>query len=673
MESIKFRRILGLDILPGESPQSSRDPRFAYLVLVDGEVRERGEERLSRILKLAEEFRIDAIAIDNVYELACSREGLADLLRRLRHVPKLVQVTMVAGKTYPLDSLAESLGLARGKLNPLQAAEVSAKLAYLGVGSELLLFEEETRIIVSKGRSPAQGGMSLERYKRNVESLVLNKTREIRSSLERLGVDYDVFVSRGKYGVERSVFIVYAPRTRLYGVVKPFQDRDLQVEIEPVIRSKPVFIPLSSPSRRRTAVSRYLIVGVDPGISTGIAALTLKGDLLMLTSGKELGRGQVIRMIAEHGVAVLIATDVNPAPLYVKKLAAMLNAELFVPPHSLSVEEKRALVSEYVEKLSIPLKIRDSHQRDALAAALYALRKFSAKFMEVREKIGRLGLDIPEEEVDALVVRGIPVWEAIRAVSREYYLPTVRERPLESRDEVGYLRKLSEELNERIVKLVKRIRSLEKEKEELLEKLSTVETQLWRVLKIQSAEARRDRIVESLQKELSRATAENARLRESLEELDRDVKRLRVLLSRAARGELVLAPRFRRLPEKLEGDVAREGVIVLGVLQPNDYERLLEFTARKDVRVILCEQNFSEYYAEMMACRDVALLRLSEVKPLDVIGDVYIFEKKSLEEAASRKLEELEVRSEKLLKDSLRRIMEEYRAERLRRLRLKTS
>lgn len=127
-----FKKIIGADLLPGESPISSREPHFAYVVMVDGTIKEKGAVSLSELLAIAQRTRADAIAVDNVYELAPSLEELQRMLNSLTHTPKLVQVTMIGGKMYQLSSLAASLGLSGGKLSPEQAAEACAQLCFMG-------------------------------------------------------------------------------------------------------------------------------------------------------------------------------------------------------------------------------------------------------------------------------------------------------------------------------------------------------------------------------------------------------------------------------------------------------------------------------------------------------------------------------------------------------------
>ncbi|RLE87026.1 MAG: hypothetical protein DRJ67_05785 [Thermoprotei archaeon] len=383
-----------------------------------------------------------------------------------------------------------------------------------------------------------------------------------------------------------------------------------------------------------------------------------------------MGRGQVARMLTERGIPIVVASDVSPPPLYVRKLAAALNASLLTPPRSLTVEEKRELVNKYLEGLEIPLRVRDAHQRDALAAALYAYRRLSPKFAEVREKIRKLGLDVPEEEVEALVIKGMAIWDAIRAVSRKYYLPVVRRRAVEQRGEVEDKR-LHEELYNRVLTLSRRVKELEADKRELLGKLRVLEDQLQRILKAQSFEARRGRLVETLQSRLKRALDESERLRAELEELKDRVRRLGDVVQQAAVGDVILAPRVGSITD-LRDVAPPGGIIVVGALQPGEYEALLEAVSKLRPRAIICEQGFDSRYAEILACRDVALLKVSEVEPLDRIGDVYVYRRSELEEAIKRRLSELEEVSGTRLRESLRRIIEEYRAERLRRLRLRT-
>lgn len=658
-----FRKIIGLDLLPGESPQATHDLHLAYVLMVEGEVRERGTANLHEILSIIEKERIEVIAIDNIYEIAPSLSEIQSLLGSLSSPPRLVQVTMIGGKSYPLSSLAASLGLGNGKLSPSQAAEIAAKLCYMGIGSELQLFEQgETRIIISKGRTPAQGGMSVERFRRNIESRISNKTKEIQKLLKDRGIDFDLFITKGAYGVERSVFIVYTPRERLYGVVKPIKDHDLQVAIEPVARREPSFAPLGIPATKHRKARQYLIVGVDPGISTGVAAITLDGKLKLLLSGRELGRGQVIRALLEVGTPLVVSTDVTPPPGYARKLATMLNAVLVAPPRTLTIEDKRQLVSHFSASLPRYLKVRDSHQRDALAAAIFALRQLQPKLNEAKEKIERLGLGIPVEEVEALIIKGASVWDAIRQISRNVLIPSQKvsiDKYFEQ-----YRSQNVEIISEKVTELYNKVKKLEREKESLIAKLKEVETQLERLLQLQSFEVRRNKEVETLRNRLDKIIKDFDLLREQVEFFKNQNEKFKSYLLKAATGQVVIAPRLGS-PSAAFDLIYPCDIVVFGALTSLDSQHLREICRRLRIRAIISEQDFPKQLAEELACDDIAVLSLNDIKPLDVIDTVYLFNREDLENIINQKLKELEESSKKYVKKLVKNIIDNYRTDRL--------
>jgi predicted RNase H-like nuclease (RuvC/YqgF family) len=659
-----FKKIIGADLLPGESPISSREPHFAYVVMVDGTIKEKGAVSLSELLAIAQRTRADAIAVDNVYELAPSLEELQRMLNSLTHTPKLVQVTMIGGKMYQLSSLAASLGLSGGKLSPEQAAETCAQLCFMGVGSELVLFESnETRVIVSKGRQPVQGGMSVERYRRNIESRILIKTKEIKNILDSKKIDYDMFITKSSYGLERSVFIVYAPRDELFGVIKPIHDHDIQVRVELVEKREPTFNPLASRPRKTRKITVHLIVGVDPGVTTGIAAVTLDGELRLLISGKELGRGQVVRILSEVGSPVVVATDTSPPPEYVKKLATMLNATLVAPQRPLTVEEKRRLVSDFMGATPQNFKVKDAHQRDALAAAINAYLQLRPKLIEAREKVYRLGLDIPLEDVEALVAKGSAIWDAIRQVSRTCLVPGHEQLAPKavSKTETFYLENLLDRLND----AYKRIQKLENEKESLIEKIKLLEEQYNRILNIQNYELKKDKEIESLKIKIDMLLKENNLLEEELNKIKNRLNVIENLIAKAASGEFVFVPRVGSLDPA--SDLSRTGgVVVVGALRPDDLKHLREIRNKFKLKALICEQIPSGAFAADLASFDIALLSFDEIRPVDRVRDVYVFKRVELEKAIVEKLQKLEKESHERTRKTFKDIVESYRIDRAR-------
>ena len=110
----------------------------------------------------------------------------------------------------------------------------------------------------------------------------------------------------------------------------------------------------------------------------------------------------MIEWIAARGRPLLVATDVFPTPGSVEKVKRAFNAVLFSPGGDIPAEEKIALGKEFGYK--------NDHERDALAAAMSAFKKYRNKFLQVEKKVPS---EIDPDEVKALVVRGYSIENAI--------------------------------------------------------------------------------------------------------------------------------------------------------------------------------------------------------------------------------------------------------------------
>lgn len=111
-----------------------------------------------------------------------------------------------------------------------------------------------------------------------------------------------------------------------------------------------------------------MIVGIDPGITTGIAILDFNGNIIATLKKRDMKKSDIIKFISKYGKVVLVASDVNPMPKKVSGLARSLNCRTYFPETPLSNEEKFEIVREY--------KIESEHERDALVAAIKALKYY---------------------------------------------------------------------------------------------------------------------------------------------------------------------------------------------------------------------------------------------------------------------------------------------------------
>ncbi len=200
---------------------------------------------------------------------------------------------------------------------------------------------------------------------------------------------------------------------------------------------------------------KHLIFGVDPGTTTAVAAVDLKGGLVGVTSGKEMGLSSAIEYIVSMGHPSVIACDVRPGPEFVSRIASNFGVTFYVPEKSLTVQEKLELTREY--------DVSDAHQRDALAAALHAFSQFRNKM----QKIESLGLG---EDVKHFVLQGKSISRACQSLEED---PEDEEREVEAQPH----REPSEE-EKQIRSLEKRVRVLSNEASERDETIQVLKEKL---------------------------------------------------------------------------------------------------------------------------------------------------------------------------------------------------
>lgn len=440
-----------------------------------------------KLIRMIRERQPDMVAMDNVHELASERTELVQMLRRLPVSTRLVQVTG-GDKPEALTRLARWNGISFNRLNPLEEAEASARLAARGVGAVISAFEDRTWIKVSRRRSPGRGGWSQNRYSRKIHGAVKGLAREVEKQLREAGLDFTSRAVEGLGGFTRAEFVVDAPRENIH--INTGYYCDAQVRIAGIERPKLQFKPLL---QRRG----YIIVGLDPGTTTGIAVLNLRGELIDLVSAREMSSSDVIEWIAARGRPLIVATDVFPTPGAVEKVKRSFNAVLYSPGMDVPAEEKIALAREYGYK--------NDHERDALAAASSAFKKYKNKFMQLDKKVPT---EIDPDEVKALVVKGYSIENAISELA-ERPMPLEKEEPRTEVAEVEApgveaLRVQSQQLSEQIRTLRSYVDDLKAELIEKDEALAGTKAKMERLKDKSSREVKRDHEIKIRDKEIER-------------------------------------------------------------------------------------------------------------------------------------------------------------------------
>jgi predicted RNase H-like nuclease (RuvC/YqgF family) len=462
-----------------------RVPKYSVVVLRDGVVYKEVENvPLYKVIRLILEYRADILAVDNLNEIV---ESPRDIAKLSKLIPPWCRVVEVAGVEQRLVEVARKFNIESPHLTPLQAARVCAYAALNGIGREVKLYVDRTYVVVSKGRTPIQGGSSSERFKRSIRACVLRVVKEVKETLEKNGLDYDLLVKKSKGGLEKGLFVVYASLERVREVISPLRSRNVKITVKPVLTSIPV---------TEESSSRLVILGVDPGTTIGIAVLDFTGKPLLVASGKVPDREQVVGEVLRFGKPVIIAVDTSKPPEFAKKLASKLGAILYTPEYDLTVEEKQKLSSEYSTLYTID--IPDSHARDALAGAIKAYRSFKPLIEEVESKTRGLR-GVVREKIIVEVLRG----KSLVEVLDEYFMRELS-RDFKLRQKTPLIVKSNERVKEDLDKLHSRIVELESIVKKLEEELKI-----------------RDKLIEELQIELKAV-----KKRDLSEECERRVQNL---------------------------------------------------------------------------------------------------------------------------------------------------
>jgi uncharacterized protein len=651
--------IYGIDIARGSS-RARELPRYALAILKDGEVSHQSMLRRQKIFNMVQKDRPEIIAVDNIFELAADRSELLSLMERLPDGVKLVQVT---GGLHPeqLIRIARKHGFSFDPANPAEEAEACARLADMGVGCEVSLFEDITKIKVSRARSLGRGGWSQNRYRRKVHGSVLQRSREIENVLKDLsrekGIRFEAVNVKGFGGYVRSEFTVYAKRGEI--PISSMASNDAQVIIRSVERDKIRYIPLKQKFERR----KFTIVGIDPGTTVGIAILSLDGDLLYLKSFRGITPDEVVKLIAEYGKPTVIASDVTPMPGSVEKIRRSFNAVPASPGIEISAEEKIALGKTF--------GYSNDHERDALTAALLTYRSYKNIFTRI-EKKAPVGADL--ELIKFYVIRGDSIETAIEKVQGGIHeKPRTKESPEKPEERIVdesllKMREIIQRQGEQIQNMHEYLEELKGELHVKNRKISKLESRLNNFKKEAYSEIRKskeirikDETIESLKKELSNKN-------KTVKELRRRSNKLRKIQKMEIRGEgtpvkVIAAFTKESIAETKDKYGLKEGDIVFLENPSGGGAATAQILVEARVQAVLIPEDISHAAAETFFKGNVPLLR--DI-PLERAEDFAMADPEILKNSISAWEKDAQIKHRKAKEDQLQSLFEEYRSERRR-------
>ncbi|GGJ02261.1 hypothetical protein GCM10008995_10040 [Halobellus salinus] len=495
--------VFGVDIQSGDVRGDS--PSYA-VVAFDGENIDRDVVSHRKLRRLLDREEPGMLATDNMYELAADKNGLVRFLEALPEPTTLVQVTG-AERPEPLSRVASRHGVPYGK-KPMEEAEAAARLAAANVGSVVTAFGDTTEVKVSRGRSTGSGGWSQDRFTRRIHGSVKRRTREVKGRLKKANLEFEVDITEKYGGYANAVFTVAAPPSEI--PVSSGRSGDTRVEIERERRDGIEFEPVV---KRRDRV----VVGIDPGTTTAAAVVGLDGSVLDVYSTRTADTADVIEWLIERGRPVIVAADVTPIPETVEQFRRSFDAAEWTPDSDLPVDEKLHRTREE--------PYENDHERDALAAALFAVDDHADQFERISRKVP------PDVERGEVISRVVASEASVEAALRE-----LRDEEDDETDESDHEeRELTDDekeirrLRDRVDRLESHVADLNDTIAERDETIEEYEHELTEAKREERREARERREVKRLERENGRLERRVEELEAENDALDDKLERLKAL------------------------------------------------------------------------------------------------------------------------------------------------
>lgn len=640
--------VLGIDIKKGYSGSKSELPLYSFALLDnEGKILDIKEDStIFDLIIYIKKVKPKMLATDNIFELV---ENETDLKRLVYHLPLKTEIVQITGN--PSSPKEELIEIAKkenlykgGKLSPKDTAIILAKLALKGYGYKLKLYENETVILIGKKIEPSGGGMSENRYKRNIYANILQATNSIKSILNNNSIPYDFFFSK-----KRGIFIVQENIEKVRKIVKPYKGYGIQIKVLPLIKRKIFTKETLNPS------NQLLILGYDPGLTVGLAFLNLEGEIKDLISTKYTGIEELRNLIIKIGKPIIISTDKAEVPWMVSKLASSFGAIIFKPDKDLEIKEKKKISQNFLKNKGIEKLSLDAHKRDSLASAIVAYNKFYPIYKTIKEEINRQGLDLnPDIVFEKVVKYNKNIKEAIEEEITN---------KLKTIEEIKPKLKPTEEKSLEI-DVKNKIKMLENDVDFLLRQLHNREEEIKRYKKE----------IEKIKEESYLKIKQNREilvLKEQIRNLYNEIKKLelerdyykefsREILNKikeAIDNKLIIL----ELNDELEDIVNKTNIknIVLIKKCVKIDEKIINFLLKNKVKCILYLEDFNNKIKQNLEKQDVIVLPVNEIEHYKA-ENIYFFNKNSLE----LKIKEKEIEISKIrerARNELYKMLDEYR------------
>lgn len=643
--------IFGIDLITGSVRSRTIQPKYALIITKEGKIVRELTVSLHRLVRLVHRDQPDILAVDSVQEIATHTQ---DLYRFLELLPSKTKLVVVTGgdRQVGLIQVAARFNITFDRFDPFAEARAIAQVAFHGAGVQVVAFEKETEITITRNRSPGKGGWSQNRYIRKIHGNVLRYAREVEDDLQSRGLPYWKKEYKAFGGVSRVTFHVRETRDLI--PVSSSRGGDVQIRLSGKRLERIQYRPISSRPK-------YLIVGIDPGTTIGIGVLDLNGELIKVHSSRQMTMSDVTEFLWSLGKPIIIASDVVPMPFSVEKIRRAFQATPHIPKQDISVETKYELAGKF--------GYTNDHERDALTAAIEAYRYWNHKFSGIIKRVPP-GIDL--EEVKAGIIRGQSL-EQILSGKKERVIQAEEKKPElipdTSDERVRILDGKVKDLRFLVADLQKEIIALKNDKNVLSRKISRMKDERQKGINSEPDIQKRDQIIANLRHRLKQEERNNKKLHRRLKRIKETTDERRPQGTRAVKVIADLSRDNVRLLSDRVG-ISKKDILYVKSLASWGKGIVHDITRAGIESVILNEKSAETLSHEL---RDLFFeeglpLVLSTGMDIQVKGDIGTCDEESYADALDIWNDEYQVflkgKSEVMLED----LMKEYLAERERKV-----
>ncbi|NLV28189.1 MAG: DUF460 domain-containing protein [Methanomicrobiales archaeon] len=591
--------IFGIDLITGSVRSRTIQPKYALVITKEGKIVRELAVSLHRLVRIVHRDKPDILAVDSVQEIAPHTQ---DLYRFLELLPSITKFVVVTGgdRQIGLIQVAARYNISFDRFDPFAEARAIAQVAFFGAGVQVVAFEKETEITITRNRSPGKGGWSQNRYARKIHGNVLRYAREVEQNLHNLGLSYWKKEYKAFGGVSRVTFHVRETRDQI--PVTSSRGGDVQIRLSGKRLDRIQYRPVS-------ARPKYLIVGIDPGTTIGIAVLDLNGELLKVHSSRQMTMGDVTEFLWSLGKPIIIASDVVPMPFSVEKIRRSFQAVPHTPKQDISVETKYELAGKF--------GYGNDHERDALTAAIEAYRFWNHKFSGILKRVPP-GVDL--DEVKAGIIRGQSL-DQILSSKKESPRDPLEKKPqviLDTSDErVRILDGTVKDLRILVADLQKEIVNLKRENSILTKRITGMKAERQRGINTEPDIIKRDQIISNLKFRLKQEEKNNKKLHRRLKRIRESTDELRPQGTKAVKVLSDLSrDSVRNLTERV--GIGRDDILYVKNLTAWG-KGVVHDLAKAGVESVILHEKSADTIS-----RELSELFLEENLPLVISGDLQI-------------------------------------------------